>query len=479
MDINILNDNKTLELVKSLFIDENSKPIVLTPTQLQLFNLIFKKASPRNHIMCHTRFGKSFIVGLSVLLRVATFPEKWCIVAPSEKKAKIIMGYIIEHTFDNEYFKTKLQYDETENLDRLRRERSKNRLTYKHSDGRLGEVFVLTADSRNRQSSGDSVMGFGSTNLILDEAALIDDDLEAKIFRMLGDNPKDSFYCKIGNPFNRNHFLHSYKDPSYFKIDANDEVGLKEGRLTPEFIAEVKARPFYDILYANKFPAADAIDSKGWSALITDFEYEASIFPDIPQESWVGSRILGVDIARGGGNYNVWVIRTGNFAKVIARNEDNDLMSVAGTTIRLCKEYKIDFRNVFLDDTGVGGGVVDRLKELGHLINPVINAEAADEELRFVNKRAENHWRAKEWLMKGGKINKDDDWTDLLNLRYRADSSGRLQMMSKVEMRRNGFESPDTSDAFTMTFARNPYNYYQEQMAAKEDNQSYDRYSVL
>ncbi len=161
MNLDILNDNKTFELVKSLFIDENSKPIILTPTQLQLFNLIFKKASPRNHIMCHTRFGKSFIVGLSVLLRVATFPEKWCIVAPSEKKAKIIMGYIIEHTFDNEYFKSKLQYDETENLDRLRRERSKNRLTYKHSDGRLGEVFVLTADSRNRQSAGDSVMGFG------------------------------------------------------------------------------------------------------------------------------------------------------------------------------------------------------------------------------------------------------------------------------------------------------------------------------
>ncbi len=334
-----------------------------------------------------------------------------------------------------------------------------------------------TEDNHNYFVNG--VLLHNSTNLILDEAALIDDDLEAKIFRMLGDNPTESFYCKIGNPFNRNHFLHSYKDPAYFKIDANDEVGLKEGRLTPEFIAEVKSRPFYDVLYANKFPAADAIDNKGWSALITDKEYELSLTDPIPQEGWVGSRILGVDIARGGGNYNVFTLRTGNYATVLAKNEDNDLMSVAGTTIRLAKEFKIDSKNWDLDDTGVGGGVTDRLKELGYLINPVVNAESADDELKFVNKRAENHWLAKEWLMKGGKLDKTCDWTDLLNLRYRADSSGRLQIMSKVEMRRNGFDSPDTSDSFTMTFARNPYNYYQEELSAKEDNVPFDKFSVL
>jgi hypothetical protein len=71
------------------------------------------------------------------------------------------MSYLIEHIFDNEYSKAKLEYDKGESLDRLRRERSKSRITFKHSDGSLGEVFILSADNRNRQGAGDALMGFG------------------------------------------------------------------------------------------------------------------------------------------------------------------------------------------------------------------------------------------------------------------------------------------------------------------------------
>ena len=68
-------------------------------------------------------------VALAVLLRAVTMPEKWLIVAPSEKKAKIIMGYIIEHTFDSPLFYKQLEIDTS--LERVKRERSKNRLTFK------------------------------------------------------------------------------------------------------------------------------------------------------------------------------------------------------------------------------------------------------------------------------------------------------------------------------------------------------------
>jgi len=94
-------------------------------------------------------------------MRVSSTPEKWAIVAPSEKKAKIIMGYIIDHTFDNEYMKGKLEIEQGANLEHLRRERSKNRLTFKHTNGTYGEVYVLSADSRNKQNAGDALMGFG------------------------------------------------------------------------------------------------------------------------------------------------------------------------------------------------------------------------------------------------------------------------------------------------------------------------------
>jgi len=146
--------------------------------------------------MTLTRYGKSLVTALAILTRVATFPEKWAIVAGSEKQAKIIMGYIIEHAFDNDYTRSKLAITEGESLEHLRRERSKSRLNFKHTDGTYGEVFILSADSRNKQRAGDAVMGFGAPNIVLDEAALVDDDIESKIFRMLGDQP-DNFYFKV------------------------------------------------------------------------------------------------------------------------------------------------------------------------------------------------------------------------------------------------------------------------------------------
>jgi len=445
--------NKTRELVKSLYRDEEGQPIELTETQVKIFDLIWKKEYKRNHIMCHTRFGKSFVVALAVLTRITHFPEKWCIVAPSEKKARIIMSYIIEHTFDNEYIKNKLLSEKGESLDRLRRERSKNRLNYKLADGTMGEVFILSADSRNKLMAGDAVMGFGAANLICDEAALIDDDIEAKIFRMLGDK-MDNFYFKIGNPFRRNHFLKDFQNDNFHKINADWEMGILEGRLNQEFIEEAKRKPHFEILYDNKFPLADAVDDKGWSYLITDLEYENSL-DTIEDDGLFGTPSLGVDIARGGGNYNVWVARYTNYAKILAKNQDADLMSVVGTTIRLMNENKISPNNVFLDDTGVGGGVTDRMREQRLNVSAVSLGNKADDEAKYFNRRAENYWKVKEWFNKGGKLRRGDDWRELMVIKYKAgDSTGKLQIMSKDLMKRNGIESPDIADALMLTFDR-------------------------
>lgn len=103
----------------------------------------------------------SLVIALAVLTRIITFPEKWAIVAGREKQARIIISYIIEHTFDNPMIQKKLELDPQENLDRLRRERSKNRLVYKNSRGGMGEVFILTGDSKNKEQAGNSLMGFG------------------------------------------------------------------------------------------------------------------------------------------------------------------------------------------------------------------------------------------------------------------------------------------------------------------------------
>src|SRR3990167_7235672 len=263
---------KMQKLVAVLYRTPEGKPIKLTPTQSRIFSLVFKRQYPRIHLMCHTRYGKSLVVALAVLTRITTFPEKWVIVAPSFIKARIIMGYIIDHLFDNEYTKSLLVSNEGEKIEHLQQERNKDHLTFKlgMKEGKplLSEVYVLSADSRNKRSSGDSLMGQGSSNLVLDEAALIDDNIEAKVFRMLGDCAEDSFYLKIGNPFRRNHFYKS----------------------------SIKKKPHFDVLYENKFPDEDMLDDQGYTSLINQSEIERS-FMDIPREACVGAPRLSVDVA--------------------------------------------------------------------------------------------------------------------------------------------------------------------------------------
>ena len=66
---------------------------------------------------------------------------------------------------------------------------------------------------------------------------------------------------------------------------------------------------------------------------------------------------------------------------------------------------------VFVDGGGVGGGVVDRLRQLSITCIDV-NFGAKADDARYLNKRAEMWGRMKEWLV-GGSILKDRDLYNL------------------------------------------------------------------
>ena len=149
-----------------------AESVKLSKGQQKIFNVILNRKPKRVHIMTPTQYGKSHTVAMAVLLRAITHPEKWAIVAPSHPKAMIIMRYIIDHCYDNEVFRSQLDMDETAK-NRLKREVSKTRLTFKGG----GEIFVLSADARNKAQAGETLMGFGAANIILDESSLIDDDI--------------------------------------------------------------------------------------------------------------------------------------------------------------------------------------------------------------------------------------------------------------------------------------------------------------
>jgi len=439
------------EIVRQLYKNSEGKPFDLTDGQAAIFIIIYKRKYPRVHIQAATRYGKSDTIAMAVLTRRATFPGKTAIVAGNKDKARIIMNYVISHIFDNNYQKLKFVMEPGETEERIRRFKNKDRINFDLGNGLLGEIFITTAVG---------ALGLGANDVIEDESALISEQDHALVMRMLGDNP-DNFLCKVGNPWDSEHFRKSFEDPQYKKIIIDYTQGIKEGRFTPAYIDEMRKQPFFDVLYECKFPKSGTMDEKGWVPLLTREEIERAMV-DSSVEGF-GVKKLGVDIAGGGRNFSVIVKRYTNIAKIVLRNQDPDTMNIAEVLISLMEKkergkYDIYPRDVVIDKVGLGKGVYDIVNRECPGVWGISGAEeptTLEEKERFVNLRAELFWKAREWILKGGKLEKNDAWYELTKIKYRTKlqgTKGKMIIISKEELAKEGIPSPDVADAFAMTF---------------------------
>lgn len=427
-------------LCRSYFRDDQNKPFELSDGQADIFEAILTKRHRRVQIIAPTQYGKSNTVAMALILRTQTYNEEFAIVTGQEKKSQIIMEKVIGHVFDDPRLYTQLELDKNEPLERIKRERSKNRITWKGGGG----VRTYTADARNRKRVIDSLTGLGSPNIIEDEASLIQDDLQAMILRMLG-GYRGGFLLKIGNPFTTGHFKKTWFEEKYHRVFIDYHQGLREGRYTEEFIEEMRTQPFFSILYECKFPSEESVDMSGFYRLLTDTQVQEAK----EKGEATGLLKLGFDIGEGGDD-NVGVLRGDKFAKIVHRSRVSDLMATTNEIVKLIKQYGLKHGNVFVDATGIGAGVEDRLRELGFQVKGVKWAESGGEE--FANLKAQNFWDLKEWIRNGGKLEQSDLWNELFVIKYKENSAGKLLIKSKEEMRKEGIKSPNISDALALTF---------------------------
>ena len=169
-----------------------------------------------------------------------------------------------------------------------------------------------------------------------------------------------------------------------------------------------------------------------------------------------GPLLVGVDPARFGDDRTSIICRQGRVAFGLQTYVKKDLMEVAGIVHRLIESDNP--AKVFIDIGGLGAGLLDRLRELGHGIERVIGVNAGSSPLdgkKYKNKRAEMWGLMKEWLMDGSVKIPDDNalHADLCGIKYKFDSNSRLQMESKEDMKKRGIRSPDMAEALCQTFA--------------------------
>lgn len=438
----------------------------MTDSQSDLFITIFFKEHRRSQFIGPTQYGKSEIISMALILRSIMFREPWWIITGQQKKSDIIMQKVITHLFDHEYLISSLVLDQSTPLDRLKKERSKERLVWK--DG--GEIRAVTADAKNRKRVVDTLTGLGNENILEDEASLIPDDLQSMIMRMLG-GYEGGYLIKVGNPFINNHFKRSWNNPNYHKVFIDYHTALAEGRYTLEFIEEMRGEAFFEVLYECKFPDDTAIDSDGYYRLLTDEELNEAYEPEFKQcrenpgkdaseenrkryeeelEKY-GENLLGIDPSEGGDD-NAGVVRNKKYAKVVHKSKLSDLMAMANEVVKLIKEYRVPNYHTFVDRVGVGAGLFSRLKELVKVTGVRWGEKAYKD--TFVNNKAEQFWKLREWIKGGGKVCDKALLDELRTIKYKEDSNGKVKIKSKEDMRKEGIPSPNLADALAMTFEK-------------------------
>ena len=164
---------------------------------------------------------------------------------------------------------------------------------------------------------------------------------------------------------------------------------------------------------------------------------------------------LGVDVAREGDDRTVFAYSSKGGLHDLEVFKHQDTMTTAQLALERMKEKRIGFRNTGVDVVGVGGGVVDAMREQGYYITDFNSGKSPTKmmgHLLFKNLRAESYWDLREALQKGEyKLPDNKDLIqELLSIHYKVNDKV-IQIESKTEMKKRMGHSPDLADAVVIS----------------------------
>ncbi len=165
-------------------------------------------------------------------------------------------------------------------------------------------------------------------------------------------------------------------------------------------------------------------------------------------------RIISCDVARFGQDETVIYAWEG--AKVIDEQiyGQRSTMETAGNVQAMLRKHSAQL--AIIDADGIGGGVVDRLRELGTKVFEFHGAARPTNETleeRYINQRAQAWWEAGTKFAEGNVLLQKDLKlrSQLANVQYKQASNGSLKIESKDDItKRTAGESPDRADAFIL-----------------------------
>ncbi len=162
-------------------------------------------------------------------------------------------------------------------------------------------------------------------------------------------------------------------------------------------------------------------------------------------------KILGVDVARFGDDQSVIIKRQGLAVVGLKKFRSLGTMEIASLVAREIDEWKPD--GVFIDEVGIGAGVVDRLIQLNYSVMGINGGSTPANTDKFMNKRIEMWYAVKEWLPNAALPDDSELRDDLISPEYGYNAKEKMQLEKKEDMKKRGLASPDCGDALALTFA--------------------------
>jgi len=331
-----------------------------------------------------------------------------------------------------------------------------------------GEAFAVVSDNH------ELIEGAHADQLlyIFDEAKAIPEetfDAAEGAFSGSGtDTFVDAYALAIstpGEPQGRFYDIHKRK-PGYEDWDVRHvtlEEAIEAGRISREW-ANQRALQWGEssAVYQNRVmgefasSAEDGVIPLAWIELANQ-RYEDVVL-DLNHAVFRG---VGVDVGRGG-DMSVLAPRFDNHIVELRRNPAADTMVIAGEVVKLLRGFP--HGHAVVDVVGIGAGVVDRLREMGHgdrviAFNAGGHTDYVDGsgELMFVDCRSAAWWHMREMLnpTNGHEVGLPPDDKligDLTAPKWSLTSGGKIKVEAKDQIKRRLGRSTDDGDAVIQAF---------------------------
>lgn len=301
--------------------------------------------------------------------------------------------------------------------------------------------------------------------VIFDEASAIPDIIFETTEGALTDSDTQIIWAIFGNPTrNTGRFRESF---GRFKHRwMTHQIDSRTAKLTNKAQIDQWIKDYGEDSDFVRIRVRGVFPRSGNSQFIPGDLVELAMAPGREEEvqtTWMDPLVLGVDCARFGDDQTVLCPRRGRDARSIPwrKFRGKDTMQIAALIAEMHNAMKFDA--IFIDEGGLGAGVVDRCRMLRLPIVPVqfgtspdLALDTSEGAVAYVNKGAEMWGRMRDWL-KGGLLPKDVDLEQALTGReygyVMRDGRDVIQLEKKSDMKKRGLASPDEADALCLTFA--------------------------